>query len=966
VLPAAPLARHHFLERLAEAFALWQWQRPDLLTAWAAGEEPLGRRHGDEAWLQPAWAALHTPAAGPDRIACAAQLAADLAAGSPSALAPLPSRLGLFAVDTLPAGILALVEAAATQRPVHWWAWSETPHPWADLPTRRALLARRRAALREALAGEALALERAAETTAAAGHPLAIELASHGRAWWSALARRQAPWAEAFAALPFVGSDDECLLGRLQRFLAADAGELSVGPDDDRLRLVAAPDARRELEALHQAIVAALAEDDGLRPDAITVLLADPATYGPLIPVVFDKILADGGRLPWRLHSSLAPPTPLGAALLAIIDAGLDRGRRSEIADLLALPAVRAALAIDDGELAAVLAACDRAGVRWGLDTGLRQQLQAPAAGGWPAALARLRAGWWLGPASGDAAVSALPGNLVAEARLAAWLETAGILLTAARHEQTPQAWLDWTRRVLTELLTPADRDADGEEPADVAEALTQWQQRNPDAHSLLDLRTWRAVLEPQLPRASGGGGAAGGVVCAPLATYAGVPAEFIAVVGLDAGRWPRRTRRPRWDILRHGPATAGDPDGAAEDLHRLWLAIQGATGRLRLSWIGRDERSDRPRPPALVIERLLRLMDGALGPDAAGRRCSDGGHGIFQHLPRHAPPGGPWAAPLDGLVAAALLHTPLPAQPFVPEGLQVPVAPRAVWHLDDLRRTLRDPAGAWLRHAVDLRDEGDEGGQDDEAWQDSGLGAWQLGHRLLQERLPGPPPTSAAELQSLLADGVLPPGEPGRLRGRLAQIHADTLRSHVGALTRCALSATMGDSGQGGERRLNGVLLHDEAGPCLMQFGNADGRSLLDLWLAALLWGAAGRDGTARLWHDNGWSICRVPSAARARRRLGEVLELADRCHSEHRIPPLAALAAARERQIKDGCEPESAELALQAADSAWAALDAARRERRHFAQIHGDMPPSLLPELLAMAELLWSEGPYDQVTDA
>jgi exodeoxyribonuclease V gamma subunit len=237
-------------------------------------------------------------------------------------------------------------------------------------------------------------------------------------------------------------------------------------------------------------------------------------------------------------------------------------------------------------------------------------------------------------------------------------------------------------------------------------------------------------------------------------------------LLGLDDGSFPRHIERDGDDLTARRPRV-GDRDVRSEDRQLLLDAVLAARDHLVITYTGRDERSNLPRPPAVPVGELLDVIDHTVRrPDDRARTAVVIHHRLQPFDARNFEsgaviPGGPWsfdrlhlagarAAQAEDDVAAAFLEDPLP--PLVQETIG----------LDQLERFLRHPVRAFLRERlrVSLRGSGREFDDTIPVSLD-GLGKWQVADRMLSERLAGASAQDCIEVEK--ARGDLPPGLLGQ-----------------------------------------------------------------------------------------------------------------------------------------------------------------------------------------------------------
>ena len=143
------------------------------------------------------------------------------------------------------------------------------------------------------------------------------------------------------------------------------------------MRFHIAHSAQREVEILHDQLLASFSEDATLRPRDVIVMVPDVNAYAPHIQAVFGQFASDDPRfIPFTLaDQGLRGKEPMIIALEHLLRLPDSRFSVSEILDLLDVAALRQRFAITEDQLPTLRRWLEGAGVRWGLDSSQRQAL---------------------------------------------------------------------------------------------------------------------------------------------------------------------------------------------------------------------------------------------------------------------------------------------------------------------------------------------------------------------------------------------------------------------------------------------------------------------------------------------------------------------------------------------------------------------------------------------------------------
>ena len=756
-----------FAGRLAGLFGSYAAQRPDLLTAWAAGRDEDGAGAPvptDLTWQPALWRRVREAVGVPSPAERLAEAVAVLRE-RPGAV-PLPARLSVFGPTHLPEGQLRVLQALGEHREVHLWL----PHPSAvlwDAP--------------EAGGTSPAAPLRRADHRSPARHPL---LASLGRDVAELRERLRLPGVRHVhhpAPAP-----PATLLGALQRELREDApaGRAHrLAATDRSVQVHACHGRARQVEVLREVLVGLFADDPTLEPRDVLVMCPDVESYAPLVAATF-AVAPDGeepthpGRsfrvsLADRSPRQVNPLLDLVATLLELADA---RVTASEVLDLAASAPVRRRFALDDAALARLREWAVDAGAHWGEDLARRARFGLPdlRQGTWDMALDRILLGAamaeedhrYVGPALPLDDVDSTDIDLAG--RLAEYLDRLTDVLAGLTGVRPLADWLAVLERSLTVLADTAPEDAwQGAH----ARAVLADVRAAGDAHGGTELRLpdVRALLADRLRgRPTRAGFRTGALTICSLEPMRVVPHRVVCLLGLDDRAFPRRTTADGDNLLLRQPLV-GERDRRSEDRQIFLDAVTAAQDHLVVLYSGADDRTGATQPPAVPVGELLdALEETAVPPEGTTVRE----HVVVRHPLQHVDERnftdgalgrqGPFSFDTLAHAAARAARGPRRGpEPFLAEPL--PAEPEAAdLDLEDLVAALEHPVKWFLRERLQVSLAGEVEDVTDRLPLDvEPLVKWQIGDRLLAAGLAGVEPAHA--LNAEWRRGQVPPKELGR-----------------------------------------------------------------------------------------------------------------------------------------------------------------------------------------------------------
>ncbi|AXY41940.1 exodeoxyribonuclease V subunit gamma [Halomonas sp. JS92-SW72] len=672
--------RHQLAERLADLFDQYQVYRADWLTAWAADEDVLITARGEarplaeeQRWQAELWRALRddiTRAHGEAGLASSRaavherflEACRELGERPPG----LPRRVIVFGISSLPAQTLEALAAVARVSQVLLCVHNPCRHYWADIIEHKELLRAERKRQRHRPGMPADLAETELHLHA---QPLLAAWGKQGRDYLRLLdefdeqqAYRGLFEGEALRIDLFDSplGDEEDPEPSLLRQLQDDILELrplaesratwpAVDPARDRsLRFQVAHSALREVEILHDQLLAAFSEDPTLRPRDILVMVPDVDQYAAAVQAVFGRLDPDDPRhIPFTLSDQASRHRlPLLIALESLLRLPELRLSVSDLLDLLEVPAVRARFAVPESGLPTLRRWIEGAGIRWGLDARQRQSLDLPggmAANTWAFGLRRLLLGYAVGDAADGPWQGVEPYDDIGglEAALAGPLVS--LIDTLEAQWQTlaePCDVATWGER-LRELLAAcflADSDQDLMALTRLEQALDAWQESAEEAglSEPLPLSVVREHWLAQVDEASlSQRFLAGAVNIATLMPMRAIPFRHVCLLGMNDADYPRVQRPLDIDLMAQD-YRPGDRSRREDDRYLFLEALLSARDRLSISWVGRSIVDNTEQPPSVLLGQLRdHLARGWTLSDEgrAGHAADDAGKALLAAL---------------------------------------------------------------------------------------------------------------------------------------------------------------------------------------------------------------------------------------------------------------------------------------------------------------------------------------------
>jgi exodeoxyribonuclease V gamma subunit len=775
---ATDAKRFGLARRIAERFDEYRLYRPDLLLTWEADDDP-GEPTVHEAWQASLWRTLLNGERPAHFARWFLQTITRLEQIT-EAPAGLPQRVSVFGVSTLPPLFVRLLCAVARFVPVRFYVLLPQEQGWEAGRPRHPLF----------------------ETFGGSSRELVQQL----------LAAAPDAVVEHVATEPQNG--DGCsLLQQLQQSVREGEGRPLVLAEDDRsLTVQVCHSPLRELEVLRDQLLDAFAADPSLRPHDVLVMAPDVELYAPMAEAIFGSARArhdeERPRIPYRVADrTLARESEPAVALGALLQLVSSRLGASEVLELLAQPLVRRAAGIAPAQMDQITRWIEDAAIRWGHDARSRAELHgvpAFAENSWRTGLDRLLAGYAAGRTESLVnGVLPLAGDLVGDSdllgRFVEWVEALVTWLDVLREQRALAAWPATLQQAL-DWLVLAD-DADERASVDrVRRDLERLPAHDTDQPVSFEVvREWVSNTLAADEQASGF--LTGGLTLCAMKPMRAIPHRIIAMLGLDDRAYPRRLRRPAFDLLGSNPRP-GDRDARADDRQLVLDTLMSAGDRLVLSYVGRSQANNSEIAPSVVVAELLDAIDRLCPttplPSAQLRvehPLQPFNPGYFTQAPARDVRLFSFDAPLARSVAGSVERREPP--PFLPALPRVPALVRNVQRggalhgqplleltMHDLMDTWLNPAKVHCRRVLQLTVAADDQLIEDvEPMAVDALSRTMLQQRLLDRALEGRS-DPARERVLAVAGGELPAAALGvhwhdRLRADIAPLLARVQQPH-------------------------------------------------------------------------------------------------------------------------------------------------------------------------------------------
>ncbi len=782
---------YQLAQQVADVLDGYQSYRADWLADWAQGRDVLQASVGpnlplpeDQAWQAHLWRALQDDVglalAQASRSAVHAQFmqalkdrpALDRPAG-------LPQRVVVFGISSLPMQAVQALAALGRFSQVLMVVQNPCRYYWGHVVDGRAgLPARTRQKTKSGLQVQALPMDLA--DLHAQAHPLLASWGKQGRDYLHMLDGYDQPdtYAQVLQKIEVFESPYASMgkpLNQLQQ-LQLDILDLEPLPatpqpepsNDGAITLVTTHSAQREVEVLHDQVLAWLDADPDLQPRDVMVMVPDMAKFVPHIQAVFGRFAPGTARhIPFSVADTSSRDMPLVQALERLLGLPTSRISLADWVSLFEVAAVQKRFALQASDVRVLQNWLTRAGVRWGLDADHRKTWGLPEMAGmdqntWAFGLRRLLMGYATGPGPAWHGVEPLPevGGLSAQllGSLAQWVQAMDLSLHALSQDKTPSQWVSTLQDLLAQFFESTD-DAEERLLGQLQLQLQRWlllcdQSALTTTLPLVVVREhWLTQIEaPGLHQRFLGGG----LQFATLMPMRSIPFKVVCLLGMNDKDYPRQTLPRDFDLMAW-QWRAGDRSRREDDRYLFLEALLSARDKLYISWQSHRATDNAEQPASVLVSQLMDVLHARF-VDAPAPKLQP----LQAFSSRYFEANSEFSTYATDWQLAMGVTSTVEVQPGTEQtSLSVISTPELTVDVQDLQAFLRHPVEVYWRQRLAVRiAQPEAAAPEDEPFELDGLAQYKLGQNLLQAD------SADDALQTLQGQGELPMAAFGRKLG--------------------------------------------------------------------------------------------------------------------------------------------------------------------------------------------------------
>ncbi len=618
-------------DKIADMFDQYLVFRPELIFRWEAGKNG---DMPDNFWQAALWRALVKGKKTLHRAYLQKTLLARMT-DLPADQIDIPAQVSVFGVSYLPPYHLQAFVAISRITKVNFFLLNPCREYWADIYSDREI---RRWVKRFAI-GEG----RMDDFHLEKGNSLLSSMSKLGRDFFALIGEYDCEIDERFEDVPCsdmlscIQSDILNLNERnSSRYTQPEAGSdplttLMPSPvasrkcltDDTSIQIYSCHSPIRELEVLHDHLLAMFSEDTALIPKDVIVMAPDIESYAPFIDAVFGTQLDNALSIPYSIADrGTAKKSPVFLGFMALLDLKNKRFGANQILILLQLPGVKERHGITSFDLDIIERWVRDLNIRWGRDAADRREIGLPefSANTWRAGLDRILMGLAMPGYDKHMFSDILPYDHIEGGDtqiLGKFLHFLEHVFQWATDLEQPRALRAW-QATLIDLLEQFFHL--GENTEQEVQLLRNTLEHFGQMEKLagydenIELEVVRANLVNRLERMHHGSGfIAGGVTFCAMVPMRCIPFKVVCLIGMDNDAFPRDTKPLEFDLIRRHPRP-GDRSRRKDDKYLFLEAMISARRKFYISYVGQSIQDNTPIPPAVPVSELIDYIKQGFG----------------------------------------------------------------------------------------------------------------------------------------------------------------------------------------------------------------------------------------------------------------------------------------------------------------------------------------------------------------
>ncbi|MDM8566334.1 exodeoxyribonuclease V subunit gamma [Candidatus Halobeggiatoa sp. HSG11] len=559
--------------RISDVFDQYTVYRPDWLFDWEAGKQPLSDPQAD--WQAILWQELTVRNGDRHRAKLRLEFFEKLATSKFRC-----QRLTVFGISVLPAFHLEVLAQLGQVIDVHIFVMNPCQEYWGDIVTDS-----------EIAHSNAEYLEK--------GNTLLASMGKIGRNFIDMFNEYQHTGHEYF-----IEPGQDSLLHGIQTDIL-NLTETEYSTVDKSIQIHNCHSPLREIEVLHDQLLALFADHPDLLPKDILVMVSDIETYAPFIEAVFDTIPDKNKQIPFTIADrNLRDENSLIDTFFAILELTKGRFTVGEVLNILESKIVQQRFEFTEQDLELIRHWINQVAIRWGMDKTDKARMNLPdfEENTWLLGLNRLLLGYALPTEmfQGILPYDGIEGSdSLILGRLISFVKKLYSYVQRMRH---PHTILEWTQ-LFNDLLEDFLIDDNSQEIRKILNNLVTNSQdfTTPVSYAVI----FECLQIPLSQEEQSSSFLTGRVSFSAMHHSRSIPFKVVCLLGMNDQSFPRPNKLLNFDLIIRHPKR-GDRSRRQNDRYLFLESLLSAREYFYISYVGQSIHDNTIIPPSILVSELL------------------------------------------------------------------------------------------------------------------------------------------------------------------------------------------------------------------------------------------------------------------------------------------------------------------------------------------------------------------------
>jgi len=379
----------------------------------------------------------------------------------------------------------------------------------------------------------------------------------------------------------------------------------------------------REIEVLHDNLLAMFEEDPDIMPKDIIVMATDIELYAPFVQAVFDGQTDEALRIPFTIaDQSFRKESRVIDGFMSILDLKDSRLGAISVMALLESPSIKEKFGLADSDIEIAERWIKETNIRWGIDAESRRKKGLPgfSENTWKAGIDRLLLGYAM-PGfdrqmfSGILPYDHIEGDEVKVlGKFLKFLDLVFTCIDSLDQVRTLSGWHTTLGEILEQFFA---LDEDAEQEIRVLRQILDDMSKQESLSGfdkLIEIEVVRSYLDNLLKHEHFGTGfISSGVTFCAMLPMRSIPFKVICLVGMNTDAFPRESQTLGFDLMKINPRI-GDRSRRNDDKYLFLEALVSARKKFYISYVGQSIKDNSLIPPSVLVSELIDYIKEGFG----------------------------------------------------------------------------------------------------------------------------------------------------------------------------------------------------------------------------------------------------------------------------------------------------------------------------------------------------------------